>query len=61
MPPNTPLIDFLREVAHITGPKVLCREGGCGVCTVVATAPDPEEDGTSKIFSVQAVSPELLL
>lgn len=49
-----PLIDFLREQVKLPGTKVLCREGGCGVCTVVATAPDPEHEGAYKTFSVNA-------
>lgn len=50
------LVDFLREQVKLPGTKVLCREGGCGVCTVVATAPDPEHEGAYKTFSVNAVS-----
>ncbi|XP_042871766.1 indole-3-acetaldehyde oxidase-like [Penaeus japonicus] len=48
------LVDFLREQVKLPGTKVLCREGGCGVCTVVATAPDPEHEGAYKTFSVNA-------
>ncbi|XP_063609254.1 uncharacterized protein LOC134783340 [Penaeus indicus] len=54
IPKNMPLIDFLREQVKLPGTKVLCREGGCGVCTVVATAPDPEHEGAYKTFSVNA-------
>lgn len=52
--PQTHLIDYLRNELHLTGAKPVCREGGCGACTVVATAPDPEDPGKSKIFSVNA-------
>lgn len=56
VPPWTRLVDFIREVVKAPGTKALCREGGCGVCTVVATAPDHENEGRTKTFSVQAVS-----
>ncbi|XP_063842770.1 uncharacterized protein LOC135090214 isoform X1 [Scylla paramamosain] len=52
--PQMHLIDYLRNELHLTGAKAVCREGGCGACTVVATAPDPEDPGKSKTFSVNA-------
>lgn len=54
VPPWTRLVDFIREVVQAPGTKALCREGGCGVCTVVATVPDRETPGHTKTFSVQA-------
>lgn len=53
---RTYLIDYLRNDLQLTGAKSVCREGGCGACTVVATAPDPEHPGETKTFSVNAVS-----
>ena len=32
--PRTLLIDFLRQHAHTTGPRIGCEEGACGACTV---------------------------
>lgn len=48
-------MDFIREVVKTPGTKALCREGGCGVCIVVATMPDRESPGHTKTISVQAV------
>ncbi|KAK4312005.1 hypothetical protein Pmani_016533 [Petrolisthes manimaculis] len=55
IPPWTRLIDYLRKWAHLEGTKVLCREGGCGLCTVVATVPNLHQDPpTTKTISVHA-------
>jgi aerobic-type carbon monoxide dehydrogenase small subunit (CoxS/CutS family) len=35
IPPNLLLVDFLRDVLNLKGTKVGCREGECGVCTVL--------------------------
>ncbi|TIO10833.1 (2Fe-2S)-binding protein [Mesorhizobium sp.] len=33
--PLTPLVDVLRDEFHLTGAKIVCREGFCGACTVL--------------------------
>lgn len=33
--PNTLLVDLLRDVLRLRGTKVGCREGECGVCSVL--------------------------
>lgn len=55
--PNMRLVDYIRYQQNAKGTKVMCREGGCGACIVVATVPDPTiEGGGTRSFSVQAVS-----
>ncbi|XP_075976856.1 uncharacterized protein LOC142977054 [Anticarsia gemmatalis] len=34
------LVDYLRHYLELRGTKNMCREGGCGICTVVVTKPD---------------------
>ncbi|XP_064601061.1 xanthine dehydrogenase-like [Liolophura sinensis] len=38
---GTTLNDFLRDTGISHGTKVMCREAGCGCCTVAATLNDP--------------------
>ncbi|OQV18654.1 Xanthine dehydrogenase [Hypsibius exemplaris] len=42
------LNEYLRNHLHLTGTKILCGEGGCGVCMVHAVYPDPS--GSGKTF-----------
>lgn len=50
---RTVLGDYIRDVANLKGTKVVCREGGCGACTVQAKCIDPS--GTEVIKSVNSV------
>ncbi|GAU94198.1 hypothetical protein RvY_06020 [Ramazzottius varieornatus] len=44
---DTTLNQFLRKTLGLTGTKVLCREGGCGVCVVYVEEPDPNQPGST--------------
>jgi xanthine dehydrogenase small subunit len=44
VPPQTTLLQWLRESRQLTGTKEGCAEGDCGACTVVVA--EPRGDGT---------------
>ena len=35
LPPGSALVDYLRDVLHLYGTKIGCREGDCGACTIL--------------------------
>ncbi|KAI5744765.1 hypothetical protein M8J76_005006 [Diaphorina citri] len=53
VPPGTRLVDFIRDYARLKGTKYMCREGGCGVCTVTVTSSHPVT-GVDSTYSVNA-------
>lgn len=58
--PKTSLNDYLREVAGLKGTKVMCREAGCGCCSVTVSHTRPDSDKL-ETYSVQSVSGAMIL
>ena len=52
---DTTLNQFLRQNLGLTGTKVLCREGGCGVCVVYVEKPDPANPEITVKGSINSV------
>lgn len=55
MPPETTLLQYLRNYEHMKGTKYMCLEGGCGACVVSVTTKHPVTKRTIT-FSVNSVS-----
>lgn len=52
---TTTLNDYLRETAGLKGTKVMCREAGCGCCSVAVSLVPPDSDKL-ETYSIQSVS-----
>ena len=50
------LNEFLRKNLLLSGTKVLCREGGCGICVVYVEYPDPGQPTTTVKRSINSVN-----
>ncbi|XP_039757385.1 xanthine dehydrogenase-like [Pararge aegeria] len=51
--PDVTLNEYIRNVAHLRGTKVMCREGGCGACVVTIQAALPPSNEV-KTFAVNS-------
>uniref|UniRef100_A0A8D9F6H1 Indole-3-acetaldehyde oxidase n=1 Tax=Cacopsylla melanoneura TaxID=428564 RepID=A0A8D9F6H1_9HEMI len=53
IPSGTRLVDFIRDYVGLKGTKYMCREGGCGACTVSVTSSHPIT-GVDSTYSVNS-------
>jgi carbon-monoxide dehydrogenase small subunit len=57
IPDNMLLVDFLRNVVHLTGTKQGCGIGECGACTVLM---DGESINSCLVFAAQAEGSQIV-
>jgi xanthine dehydrogenase small subunit len=55
LPPCTTLLDFVRYEANLRGTKIGCREGDCGLCTVLVGT--PKGDNVEYISLTSCITP----